>query len=224
MMPENQKPDVNELKAKLDSLQEQIKQAEDAQSQTEISQAPMETIFTWEAPERVVTQHSRPWYLVVAIVFLVAILFATLIKEPLLIAALIALMILIFISTTIKPKIVKNEITNKGIRSGNKIWNWGITEGFWLSTRGKHTLLIMNLEEKQVPNRVILLLGAENPKKLVSILVNYLNYVPRKDIGEDIINIFTLGEYVPLSEFIDLEEKEPSRTQPVNTNRNQKPK
>lgn len=201
-MPEDQKPDVNELKLKLDSLQEQIKQARAAKSQ-----APMETIFSWEAPERVVTEHSRAWYLVVTFIFLGAILFATLIKEPLLIAALIALMILIFISTTIKPQIVKNEITTKGIRSGNKIWNWSIVEGFWLATRGKHTLLIMNLEEKQVPNRTILLLGAEDPKRLVSILVKYLPYIPRKEIGEDIINIFTLGEYIPLSEFIDLEDK-----------------
>lgn len=201
MQPETGE-NISDIKLKLQSLQAQLDQAEKSAEVRKLEAAPLQTILRWDAPNRVYVERGRPWYVTISFLFMVAIAFAAITKEPLLILALLALMALVYVSASIKPKLVGHEITNKGIRTNNQLYQWRSIEGFWISRRAGQQILIVDLRGNVNPNRILLLIGSADPVKILEILNKHIPYLTRKEIGEDIVNIFTLGEYEPITKFL----------------------
>lgn len=198
-----EKPDYDKIRQKIEELQAQLAQVEQVkQLKAEVAE-PIKTIVTWEAPDRVFFERSRLFYVVVSLIFIIAIAIAALLQEILLIIAIIALMFLVYLSSTIKPALVKHEITNKGIKSANSIWLWKEIKGFWLSRRGNFNILLIDLVETATPNRLMLLLGTTDPQAIVKLLIRHIPYLNKQQIGEDFINVFTLGEYQPVTRYLE---------------------
>jgi hypothetical protein len=199
-------------------LQSQLESAEALQKIKQEQAQPLKTLLSWEAPSRIFFERSRAWYVIVSFLFMLGIAFATLTKEPLLIVALIALMFLIYLSSTIKPHLIKHEITNKGIKSNKEIWQWSEIKGFWMSKRGKYDVLIVDLRKDITPNRIMLILGTADPEQVVKLLLRHsCLYLNKKQIGEDFINVFTLGSYRPVTDFVDTEKPKQETQTPAQT-------
>lgn len=194
---------LDELKSKITELQQQINAAESVVKTKEEEKAPLKTLYSWEAPNRVHADRSNLWYAIVSLGFMLTIAFAALSKDIMLVLVIVVLMFLVYLSNVIKPQIVTHEITNKGIKSGSNIWLWHNIDGFWLSKRGKQMLLILDLNVKNSPSRVILLVGTGDYQQILKLLLKHIPYFSRKEVQEDLINIFTIGEYIPLTQFID---------------------
>jgi hypothetical protein len=199
----NAEKEYDQIQQKIADLKSQLLAVEDMRKSREEEAAPLKTLISWEAPDRIFDERSRSWFVVVSFIFMVGIAFAAVTKELLLIVAMIGLMFLIYLSSTIKPQLVKHEITNKGIKSGKDIWQWNEIKGFWLGRRGKHDILFIDLEGVKTPNRLMLLLGTANPKQIVELLIRHVSYLNKKQIGEDLINVFTLGTYRPITDFVE---------------------
>lgn len=200
--------EYEQIQKKIEELQAQLAQAEQQKQIRSEEAEPLKTIVAWEAPDRVYFPHTRMFYVVISLIFMLAITIAALLQEILLIIALIALMFLVYVSSIIKPTLVRHEITNKGIKSGNNIWVWKEIKGFWISKRGNYNILMIDLLADTVPNRLMLLLGTTDPKEMTKLLIRHITYLSKSQIREDFINVFTLGQYQTVTNFLDEKARE----------------
>ena len=131
------------------------------------------TLLEWQAPSRVFKKRDKEYYTTIAaIVFLLAVILLFL-KEWLLIATMIALTFVVYVMGTIPPENVSHKITNRGITTGDKNYDWESLNRFWLEEKwGQHILYIET--KMRFPRVLILLLGEQDKTKAVQILIDYL--------------------------------------------------
>jgi hypothetical protein len=224
---EPQAKKYDEIKRKIQNLQAQLESVEEEEEVRRLEKQPLTTLMEWEAPDRIRNQRGRGYYVTISLVFMLAIAFATITEEILLVVALIALLALIYISSSLKPGLVRHEITNKGIKTGSDIWAWNEIRGFWISKRGGFDVLFVDLNKQVAQDRLMLILSTKDPKEIVKVLIKHTTYLNRSQIKEDIVNVFTLGTYQPITRFEEDKKKpqprksndSPRVDRPVSTNR-----
>jgi hypothetical protein len=205
---------AEELKTKITELQDKLTNIEqkDAKKLEEIlDTSPLRSIYSWQAPDRIYKEKSKLWYVLASLITIIGVVVAALLSEYLMVLAILAVGILVYVSNTIKPQTLTHEITNKGVRSGNQIYTWPSIKGFWLAKRSRQMQFIFDLKKDVSPNRVIMLVGGADPQKLFDLMVKNVPYLTKKDIGEDMINIFTLGEYLPMTTWMISSEVMPAK-------------
>lgn len=145
------------------------------QTQTKIKLSSLKTLLTWEAPERPFKKRGREYFTTAgAIVFLLALIMLFL-QEWLLIIVMIALVFVSYIMATVEPRLVKHEITNKGIVTGGRRYQWQDLGRFWFSEKWEQKML--NIESfAGLPSRLTALLGELKPDQVKKILSDYLPY------------------------------------------------
>jgi hypothetical protein len=195
--------DVTELRDEIDRLEAKIREAELAANAKFEQAAPLRTILTWKAPERVYTQRGRRWYVTVAFISVIIIAYAALTGNYLLILSLIALLSLMYAMNIIPPKIVEHEITNKGLKTMDRIYTWNKIEGFWVSEREGHKMLNVNLFDEGV-SKMILLLDEKQAPQIVTEMVKWVDYINPGGTRQDIISRYTDGKHLPLTDFLDV--------------------
>jgi hypothetical protein len=81
-------------------------------------------VLEWTAPARPYKKRSREFYTtILSIAFLLGIILL-LLKEFLLIGVIIAFAFLSYVLSTHKPEDVAHQVTTKGIRTDNKLFEW----------------------------------------------------------------------------------------------------
>lgn len=198
-------PAVNELRDEIDRLEAKIREAELAANAKLEQAAPLRTMLKWSAPERVYTQRGRSWYVTVAFITVIIIAYSALTANYLLILALITLLILLYAMNVFPPKMADHEITNKGLKTFNKIYTWNKIEGFWVSQRGEHKVMNINLVDEAV-GRMILLLDEKKAANIVSEFVKWVDYINPGGTRQDMISRMTEGKHLPLTDFLDVYE------------------
>src|SRR3989344_7191475 len=115
-------------------------------------------LLSWRAAGRPFKRRDREYYTTIgAIVFLVAIILLFL-KEWLLIAVMIALAFVAYVLASVPPEETKHELTNKGIRTGDKLYRWQELWRFWIEEKWRQKMLVVETRYK-FPRRVLLMLG-----------------------------------------------------------------
>lgn len=134
---------------------------------------PTKVLLSWKAPARPFKKQSREYFTTIgAMVFLIALILLFL-KEFLLIGAILALVFMVYILSTVKPEEITHKITNKGILTGKRTYKWENLGRFWFSTKWGNNIL--NVENfLGLPSRLTVLL-AETPKeKVKKVLEEYI--------------------------------------------------
>jgi hypothetical protein len=200
------KTDFDELKNQIDYLEAKLRSAElEANARLEEA-APIQTLYKWRAPERIFAPKNRSWYVSVAFVVIIIVAYSALTANYLLILALIVLLILLYALNTFPPKVIEHEITNKGIKTFDKIFTWNKIENFWVSRRSNQYLLNIDLLDGSV-KRMILLVGDGDANKIVQELVKRVDYINPGGTRQDFLSKLTEGRHVPLTEFLDVFEE-----------------
>lgn len=202
--PDNSR--LTRMREQMLGLQKQIQQAEDEVRLKQSEAGLLETELSWEAPNRVYVERGRSYYVLISLIGVLVIGFAALAREILLIFVTISILVLLYLAANVKPKLVKHELTNKGVKTAQQLYSWKNITGFWIGKRADQLILVIDLELTFTPNRLILLVGAANPRKLVELMIKHIPYLPRKQINIDIVNAFTLGEYMPITTWIETEQ------------------
>jgi len=131
-------------------------------------------LFEWEALERPYQRKDREfWTTVLSILGLVC-LILFFVKEWFLIAALIALVFLYYVLTTVPPQRAKYKITTKGvyITPSQKI-DWDLLRRFWFDQKWGHDLLHFETW-LNFPRVVSFVVSSKDKKKIVEILKKHL--------------------------------------------------
>ena len=157
---------------------------------------PTKVLFSWEAPIRPFKKRDKEFFSTAgAIAFLVGVILIFL-KEWFLIVAIIALLFLVYILSTIPPEKTKHEITNKGIATGGRDYGWGELGNFWFSEQWEQKIL--NVEVPfQFPARLFMLLGDEKEEEVKKHLTRFLEHQESAPTWVDKASNW-LSEKVPL--------------------------
>jgi hypothetical protein len=205
--------------AEIESLDKTIGQEKEIQKILLEETMPLETIYKWDAPERVFEKRDRRWYVIVASVAMGAIVLSALTNNFVLIFAIIALVLVLYTLNTIPPHIINHEITNKGVHSFDNLYTWKNIQSFWVVKRGKE--FVINLEVKlnseTSHRRMIILVGSGDLQKIVAYLVRHIDYLSPNEVGINPFNRFIEGEYLPLLKIVNdknLQTKDPKDASP----------
>ena len=156
----------------------------------------LETLLAWQAPERVFKQRSKEfWSTILSIIFLISVVLF-LAQEYLLIATIFALTFFYYILSTNPPQDIECKITNRGFVWGSQKFKWITLRRFWFTKEDGQNIL--NIETTlDIPRRLIVLLGKQNPKTVGKILENFL---PHEKVAPSFIERATrwLGKTFPL--------------------------
>lgn len=134
---------------------------------------PLKTLLTWSASERPFKRRSREFFTTAgAFIFLTGVILLF-IKEWLLILVMIALVFVVYILATVEPRKVEHKITNRGIITGKRRYNWEELGRFWFTEKfGNKILHIETLFG--LSRRLLMLLGETKQEQVEKILSDYL--------------------------------------------------
>lgn len=133
----------------------------------------IKTLLSWKAPARPFKRRNREYYTTIgAIVFLLAVILLFL-QEWLLIAVMVSLAFLAYVLASVPPETVEHGLTNKGVRTGGKLYPWEDLQRFWFSNKWGQALL--TIESKQgIPGQLVLLLGDKDKVTVRKAISEYL--------------------------------------------------
>ena len=134
---------------------------------------PIKNLLIWQAPARPFETKDREFYTTAgSIIFLVCVILLF-VKEFLFIMAIIAFAFFYYILTSIPPEKVEHKITNKGIFSIGKLYDWDQLGRFWFEVKaGSQVLMVENF--LGLPPRLMILLGELKKEDVQNILAKYL--------------------------------------------------
>jgi len=130
-------------------------------------------LCSWVAPSRLYKKRNREFYTTVgALVILISIIlfFA---KEFLLIGVIFSLGFVAYVLASIKPDQISHHLTNKGIRTGDKLYPWQIMSRFWWEEKWKQKKIHLQIPG-QFPGSLILLLGDGEESQIEAIISRYV--------------------------------------------------
>lgn len=152
-------------------------------------------LFEWEAQDRYEFAFNTKSFLVVVAVSLVLILFLAILGHYFLMGAVIALLFLIYVLGTTKPKKVKHQITARGIDTGGRLYEWYLLKDFYFTKKGDQVFLIISTK-LNIPAALTFLVGEKDKDAIFVLLQDKLLYKDIRNQGR--ISKISVGEYIPL--------------------------
>jgi len=133
-------------------------------------------LTTWTAPERAFkTRDKEFWVTAIAILLLVSVILFF-VKEFFLILALLALIFLYYVLSTVPPGNIRNKITTKGIYVGpTHRYDWELLRRYWFKTQLDQTILSLETIIG-FPRVISLIVPLKHQKQIEKIMNKYLPY------------------------------------------------
>lgn len=144
----------------------------DAQGDPEMT-VKEEVFLSWSSPSRLFKRRDSEYFKTVgAIVFLlmVILVFAS---EYILAVAILSIVFLVYVLSTVPPENVEHRMTNHGIESAGHFYRWQELGEFWFETQWGQTILVL---QPIFGSRVIVLTGAEDTSKIKKIIEKYIPF------------------------------------------------
>jgi hypothetical protein len=130
--------------------------------------APREEIYSqWVSPSRLFKKRDREYFVnIAAIVFLLSVILVFA-REFVLVAAVLSIVFLIYVLSTVPPEDVKHRVTSLGIESAGHFYRWEELADFWFEEQwGQHELIV---RPYMSPRLIILFPGSDKGKLQESI-------------------------------------------------------
>lgn len=132
-----------------------------------------QTLLAWSSPSRLFKKRDREYFVNIgAIVFLLSIILVFA-REFVLIAAVLSIVFLIYVLSTVPPEEVNHKITNLGIESAGHFYRWEELADFWLEEQwGQHMMILRPF----LSPRIIILLGDQNHEKVRELVAKHIPF------------------------------------------------
>jgi len=132
-----------------------------------------EVFLSWTSPSRLFKRRNAEYFKTVgAIVFLllVILVFAS---EFILAAAILSIVFLVYVLSTVPPEDVDHRITNHGIESAGHFYRWEEFGAFWFESQWGQEMLIL---QPMMGSRVIVLFTAADREKIKKIIEKFIPF------------------------------------------------
>ena len=199
--------DKLEIKSK-EILEEEEKIQKNMSQRLLKAKQPIETVFTWKAPERFFEKKETRWFVIVSAIALFVIVMAAMTNNFVLIFAIICLVLVIYSLYTIPPKIIEHQITNKGIYTLNTLYPWSNMAYFWISQRGGQFIINVQYRKRATDfnyQRMFLLIPQKDYKAVALYMSDYTDYLGPEEISRGILSTFAEGKYISLKDILEAE-------------------
>lgn len=124
----------------------------------------------WEAPERSFQKRNKDfWITIISILILVSVILF-LVKEFFLIVALISILFLYYVISTVPPQDIKYKITNRAIYFGESNYEWDLLTRFWFK-KSLSSQMIHFETKLRFPRRVSLVINSIDKEKIKEIVL-----------------------------------------------------
>ena len=133
---------------------------------------PEKELFNWSAPARPFKRMNREfWVTVIAMAAIVGLIlfFAEGFMPVILIVSII---FLVYVLTTVEPQNINYLIANRGIKVGEKTFEWENLIRFWFGKRFDSPLLIV--QKYGIPDRLELVISQDEKENLKTTLLKYI--------------------------------------------------
>jgi hypothetical protein len=168
----------------------------------------LNTLYSWEAPERQWQRKTREWYVIYSTIFVFLIGIATILQEVILIFAIIAFVFLWFTQAAVSPEIVTHKITSIGIKTYGKIFRWKQIKHYWISEKGRVKFLNLEIVDDEFTKndertqRLSLLINPEDEESIFYTLLQYVDYGDKSEVGYNFITERLNGKYTDITKFL----------------------
>ncbi len=159
-------------------------------------------LFSWVSPDRIWKPKTQVWYLVSALVIMLAILLAVKLEYYVFVIALLAFLMLWFIQGTLAPLEVKHQITNQGIYTFETFHRWDELAFFWFAERDEWRLLYFDFKPELKMQRLNLLVKKGDDDEIFNILITHLKYGEEHEVGYNLFAQLIYGTYLPITKYI----------------------
>jgi len=139
----------------------------------ETKDVPEEVYLTWTSPSRLFKRRNKEYFTNIgAIVFLlvVILIFA---REFVLVAAVLSIVFLVYVLSTVPPEDVTHRMTNSGIESAGHFYRWEELAEFWFEEQWEQTLFIV---QPRIGPRIVILLGQQDKKYLQKVAERHIPF------------------------------------------------
>lgn len=131
------------------------------------------SLFEWEAPERSFKKRDKDfWITAIAILVLFSVILIF-IKEFFLVGALMSVLFVYYVLSTVPPQKIKNKITNRGVYFGETKYGWDILLRFWFKKSLNSDLLEFETNLR-LPRQISLVINETDQDKIKEILLKKL--------------------------------------------------
>ncbi|MFC1727091.1 hypothetical protein ACFL0Y_01065 [Patescibacteria group bacterium] len=133
----------------------------------------LKILLDWTSPERLFKKRSREYFTTIGAMAFFLIVILLLSEEWILVVVIIALAFFAFIMATIEPREAHHQITNRGIITGGRQYQWGDLGRFWFEVKFDQKVLYVE-NRISLPYRLIMILGDISDKKVQETLSQFL--------------------------------------------------
>lgn len=142
------------------------------------------TQIEWQAPERSFQKKNKDfWITIIAILILVSVILFF-VKEFLLIIALISILFLYYVLSTIPPQDIDYKITNRAIYFGETNYNWDILTRFWFK-KSLSSQMIHFETKLRFPRQISLVINESDKEKIKEIVTKKLPLIKESPVFID---------------------------------------
>ncbi len=144
--------------------------ADTADTQEEVKQ---EVFLAWVSPSRLFKRRDKEYFTNIGAIVFLLIIILVFAREFLLIAAVVSIVFLVYVLSTVPPEEVSHRITNLGIESAGHYYRWEELSEFWFEEQwGQGTLVL----QPALGTRIIILLGAQDKTLVRKLIAQYIPF------------------------------------------------
>jgi len=145
------------------------------------AEKPREILLSWTSPSWLFKKRDKEYFTNIGAIVFLLIVILVFAREFLLIAAVVSVVFLIYVLSTVPPENIEHHITNLGIESASHYYRWDELTEFWFEEQWGQKMLEI---KPNVGTRIIILLGSMDPKKIRELLTEYIPFreVPEKSV------------------------------------------
>ncbi len=131
-------------------------------------------LIAWEGPEFENVSHDTQWYMALAVILLLIIIYAVIINSPLMAITFILIGVVAYIQIQKEPRHLVFSVTSIGILVGDELFSFDDIESFWIFYTPPHTyVLSLAMRNRLLPHVRIPLHGVD-PVELREILIEFI--------------------------------------------------
>ncbi len=144
----------------------------------------MKTVYlTWESPAWLFKERNKEFFqnIVAIVFFLLVILFFA--REIPLIFAVVSVSFLLYVFSTVRPGNVVHAITNLGIETAGKMYQWNELKEFWFEQQWGKEVVIVTTEQN---HRVMMIVEGLSKDDIKEVMMRFLSMreVPERTFSD----------------------------------------
>ncbi len=160
-------------------IKDQNLESNSTKSENEEEVKQRKVLYEWKSPMRHFKKMDKKKYFMILAIVLGFFVVLVLVKQYWLMAAISAVMFLLYAWGTVPPAELKHVITTEGIESAGTEVEWKNLKGYWFTR--KDDQLILNVEtDLRLPGRMIMLVSDDEMTRTHQILAPRIKYLDKR--------------------------------------------